>query len=56
MGIILVYDITNEKSFKYIDDLLNSFAGSDLEKVPKILLGNKIDFDINKKVNYEELL
>ena len=27
MGIILVYDITNKKSFKYIDDLLNAFDG-----------------------------
>ena len=54
MGIILVYDITNEKSFKYIDDLLNSFAGSDLEKVPKMLLGNKSDLDTDRKVKYED--
>ena len=54
MGIILVYDITNEKSFKYIDDLLNSFAGSDLGKIPKMLLGNKSDLDKDRKVKYEE--
>ena len=34
--------------------MLNSFAGSDLEKIPKMLLGNKSDLDIDRKVKYEE--
>ena len=53
-GIILVFDFTNEKSFKNLDmwiDLINESVGA--EKVVTILVGNKSDLP-GEKVNEEE--
>ncbi|XP_044065194.1 ras-related protein Rab-13 isoform X1 [Siniperca chuatsi] len=62
MGIILVYDITDEKSFENIqnwmksikelfirqEDLMNASAG-----VSRMLLGNKCDIEAKRKVSKE---
>ena len=53
-GIIIVFDFTNEKSFKDLDmwvDLINDSVG--FEKVVKILVGNKSDLP-DRKINEEE--
>jgi len=42
-GIILMYDITNKKSFESIPDWIKSIRDSKGENFPMILLGNKLD-------------
>ncbi len=45
MGIILVYDVSNEESFKNIESWLNNIDKFTTEPINKILVGNKIDSD-----------
>ncbi|KAK3730105.1 hypothetical protein QZH41_013744, partial [Actinostola sp. cb2023] len=45
MGIILVYDVTNEKSFTNISKWLKKIEDHANEDVKKMLLGNKCDVD-----------
>ena len=49
-GIMYVYDITDENTFSRITDLFNYFENSDLNRVPKILVGNKCDLEEDRKV------
>ena len=53
-GIMYVYDITDENTFSRITDLFNYFENSDLNRVPKILVGNKCDLEEDRKVQTEE--
>ena len=53
-GIMYVYDITDENTFSRITDLFNYFENSDLNRVPKILVGNKCDLEEDRKVQIEE--
>ena len=55
-GFILVYDISDENSFKHIKDWLENLNenGNDQNKYCKILIGNKSDRDSNRKVQEEE--
>ena len=50
-GIMIVYDITDRKSFdtakKWLDEI-------DREIVNKLLVGNKCDMDTKRQVEYEE--
>ncbi|KAG8511494.1 Ras-related protein Rab-13 [Galemys pyrenaicus] len=48
MGIILVYDITDEKSFENIQNWMKSI------KVECLLLGNKCDMEAKRKVQKEQ--
>ncbi|PIO60366.1 Ras family protein, partial [Teladorsagia circumcincta] len=51
-GILIVYDITNEKTFDSVPYWLKNierFAGDD---VIKLLVGNKSDLDSGRKVSY----
>ena len=66
-GVMIVYDVTNEKSYnnlKFWIDSLQSNLYEDIDKVPIILIGNKIDIpkrkidkeiakDFARKSNYE---
>lgn len=51
MGIMLVYDITNEKSFENIVKWLRNINEHANEDVEKMILGNKCDMDDKRVVN-----
>lgn len=55
-GIILVYAINNEKSFKNItNNWINKIKESvDISKISVILVGNKIDLKYDRIVSYED--
>ena len=55
-GFILVYDITDEYSFKNIKNWLDNLDknGNDQNKQCKILIGNKLDRDSYRQVKEEE--
>jgi len=50
MGIMLVYDITNSKSFENIAKWLRNIDEHANEDVEKMILGNKCDMDENRAV------
>jgi hypothetical protein len=50
MGILLVYDVTDDKSFNNIRNWIRNIEQYASENVNKILIGNKCDL-IDKKVN-----
>ena len=57
-GVMVVFDVTSEKSFnnlKFWIDSLNSQISSDIEAVPIVIIGNKIDLP-KRKVNKETAL
>ena len=49
MGILLVYDVTDEKSFGNIRNWIRNIEQHATESVNKMLIGNKCDM-IDKKV------
>eukprot|EP01091_Cochliopodium_minus_P011560 TRINITY_DN3310_c0_g2_i2.p1 TRINITY_DN3310_c0_g2~~TRINITY_DN3310_c0_g2_i2.p1 ORF type:complete len:208 (+),score=55.62 TRINITY_DN3310_c0_g2_i2:159-782(+) len=54
-GIILVYDVTNKKSFEHIESWLNeinTYATND--NLVKLLVGNKVDKEEDREVTKEE--
>ena len=53
-GIMYVYDITEEKTLEHITSFLNSDDLRDLNKVPKILVGNKCDLGDKRKIETEK--
>ncbi|KAJ3615617.1 hypothetical protein Zmor_016279 [Zophobas morio] len=54
MGIMLVYDITNRKSFENIQQWMKNIEQNASNDVEKIILGNKCDMDSNREVSKEE--
>ncbi|XP_062821102.1 ras-related protein Rab-13 isoform X2 [Anolis carolinensis] len=50
MGIILVYDITDEKSFENIQNWMKSIKENASSGVERLLLGNKSDMEAKRKV------
>ncbi|KAG0496837.1 hypothetical protein HPP92_001528 [Vanilla planifolia] len=52
-GIIVVYDVTDEESFKNVKQWLNEIDRYASENVNKLLVGNKCDLTENKVVSYE---
>lgn len=50
MGIILVYDITDEKSFENIQNWMKSIKENASATVERMLLGNKCDMESKRKV------
>ena len=53
MGILLVYDITDETSFMNINNWMKNIEQHASETVNKILIGNKCDMDENRAVTHE---
>ena len=54
-GLILVYSISNEETFKNIDVWLRQLNDiSDISKKPIIIVGNKSDLNESRAVTYEE--
>mmetsp|Transcript_26609 Transcript_26609/g.29648 ORF Transcript_26609/g.29648 Transcript_26609/m.29648 type:complete len:208 (-) Transcript_26609:189-812(-) len=54
MGILLVYDVTDEKSFVNIRNWIKSIEQHASENVQKVLLGNKCDLDHKKVIDTEK--
>lgn len=51
MGIMLVYDVTNEKSFENIKNWIRNIEENASADVEKMILGNKCDLDAKRQVN-----
>ena len=53
-GIILVYDITDKRSFQDVQNWLDESEKYSKENVVRILVGNKKDLDSTREVHYRE--
>lgn len=53
-GIILVYDVTNRKTFENIKKWVSQIKEEVSDKVSIVLVGNKIDIVEGRRVNIEE--
>lgn len=53
MGILLVYDVTNEKSFDNIRNWIRNIEENAAADVEKMILGNKCDLDESRVVSKE---
>ena len=53
-GSLLVYDITNPKSFENLDKWLSDLKTNGEEKISIILLGNKTDLEEERKITTEQ--
>ena len=54
-GIILIYDITSENSFKRVDYFINELKENNIfGEIPIFLVGNKIDEKYRRKITFEE--
>lgn len=53
MGIMLVYDITNEKSFENIKNWIRNIEENASANVEKMLLGNKCELEDRRQVSRE---
>jgi len=53
MGIMLVYDVTDEKSFKNIKNWIRNIEEHASEEVDKMILGNKCDNESERRVSKE---
>ena len=54
-GLILVYDITSLKSFENINKWLETIKNENNKNVKVILVGNKIDLENKREVNYNQI-
>merc|ERR1712166_432399 len=54
MGILLVYDVTDEKSFQNIRSWMRNIEQHANTEVVKVLLGNKCDMKQKRAVKHEE--
>jgi len=55
MGIMLVYDITNDKSFDNIKNWIRNIEEHASADVEKMILGNKCDMNDKRQVSFSEL-
>ena len=53
-GIVLVYDVTNEKTFNNITNWLRNIDENAKEDVEKIIVGNKTDLESQRRVSTEK--
>ncbi|NWI21773.1 RAB13 protein, partial [Crypturellus soui] len=53
-GIILVYDITDEKSFENIQNWMKSIKENASAGVERLLIGNKCDMEGKRKVRRDD--
>ena len=54
-GIIVAFDLTNQQSFRNIEPWLKSIDKNCDEKMPKVLVGNKIDSVDKSDAQYQEI-
>ena len=55
MGIMLVYDITNEKSFDNIKNWIRNIEEHASADVEKMILGNKCDMNDRRQVSWQKI-
>ena len=53
-GSLLVYDITNRKSFENLDKWLSDLKSNGEDKISVVLIGNKSDLESERKITLEE--
>lgn len=51
MGILLVYDISDESSFANVRNWMRQIEQNAAENVNRVLIGNKSDIDASERVN-----
>ena len=54
-AVVIVYDVTNRKSFENLDGWISNIREVRGEKAIIIIVGNKIDLEVERRVRYEEL-
>nr|CAX70484.1 Rab-protein 10 [Schistosoma japonicum] len=54
MGRMMIYDITNRRTFDNIQTWMKNICDYASEDVEKLVVGNKCDFDNRRAVSYEE--
>ncbi len=52
-GILLMYDITNEKSFSNIQNWITQIREETSSNIVLFIIGNKIDLEDQRKITYE---
>lgn len=55
MGIMLVYDVTNEKSFENIKNWIRNIEENASADVEKMILGNKCDLEAKRQVRADKI-
>eukprot|EP00826_Nyctotherus_ovalis_P035565 TRINITY_DN3063_c0_g9_i1.p1 TRINITY_DN3063_c0_g9~~TRINITY_DN3063_c0_g9_i1.p1 ORF type:complete len:128 (+),score=47.50 TRINITY_DN3063_c0_g9_i1:3-386(+) len=53
-GILLVYDISSAKSFQRLDKWMENIEVDASARIPKYLIGNKVDLEENREVGRDE--
>jgi small GTP-binding protein len=54
-GAVIVFDITDRKSFEDLEQWIESIKENiDIDTLPIVLLGNKVDLECNRQVSTEE--
>ena len=53
-GSLLVYDITNPKTFENLDRWISDLKTNGDEKISIVLLGNKSDLESDRKISLEQ--
>lgn len=56
MGILLVYDVSDEQSFTNVRNWMRQIDQNAAENVTRILIGNKCDVDPSERVSYFKFL
>jgi len=56
MGGIIVIDITRRATLDSIDKWVNVFRDEDLQNIPILLIGTKLDLEVERQVSFEETL
>jgi small GTP-binding protein len=54
LGVLIVFDLTNRKSFDSVEEWLRSLNDHGDPDVVKILVGNKVDLETKRKIGKEE--
>lgn len=54
MGVVVVYDVTWERSFENIPNWMKNLEEHASENIVKFLVGNKCDLEENRKVTYQQ--
>lgn len=56
MGILLVYDVTDERSFQNVKNWMKQIEQHASENVNKVLVGNKCDVAPEERVSVHEII
>ena len=53
-GVVVAFDITNEDTFKNVRKWMESIYEHADQNICKVMVGNKIDLDDQRKISYKE--